>query len=56
MFKDPEGGLSFDTQVLEELLIDSFGTTMRMKDVRHPKYMEHYNDNIMCIYTYYLHY
>ena len=37
VFKDPHGGVSFDTDALEKALISVSGTTMKMSDVKHPR-------------------
>ena len=37
VFKDPKGGLSFDTDTLESMLKERFGE-MKMCDVKYPRY------------------
>lgn len=37
VFKDPTGGISFDTDGLEEMLKNAVGAEMRMSDVKYPR-------------------
>ena len=40
VFKDPRGGLVFDTDALEKMFIEVFGTTMKMSDIEYPKCLQ----------------
>ena len=36
VFKDPHGGITFDSDAFEHMIVDAFGE-MKMNDVQHPK-------------------
>ena len=38
VFQDPKGGISYDTDAMQTMLLRVFGTEMRMNDVKYPRY------------------